>query len=168
MIDTKIEEALNKQMVAETYSGYLYLAMAADFDAQNMKGFARWMKAQALEELFHAEKIYDFINDLGGRAVWGAIDAPAKGWKTPLEAFRAAYDHEVKVTGMINDLVDLARAKADKSTENFLQWYVNEQVEEEAQTDEIVKNIEKIKDHPGTLFMYDARLGERAPSWGGD
>lgn len=168
MINKKIEDALNGQMVAETYSGYIYLAMAADFDAQNMKGFGRWMKAQALEELFHAMKIYDYINDRGGRAVCGAVDAPPANWKSPLDAFKAAYEHEVKVTGMINDLVDLARSQNDKATENFLQWYVNEQVEEEAQTDEIVKNLEKIKDHPAALFMYDARLGERAAHWGGE
>jgi ferritin len=167
MIDKKMEEALNKQMVAETYSGYIYLAMAADFDAQNMKGFASWMKAQAFEELFHAMKFYDYINDRGGRAVWGTVDAPPTTYKSPLDAFKAAYNHEVKVTGMINDLVDLARSLKDKATENFLQWFVTEQVEEEAQTDEIVKNLERIKDHQAALFMYDARLGERLPQWGG-
>jgi ferritin len=168
MINKEIEEALNKQMVAEIYSGYMYLAMAADFDAKNMKGFARWMKAQALEELFHAMKFYGFINDRGGRAVCGAVEAPRASWKSALDAFKAAAEHEVRVSGMINDLVDLARKEGDKATESFLQWFITEQVEEEAQTDEIVKNLETIKDHAAALFMYDARLGERVPQWGGD
>jgi ferritin len=168
MINKEIEEALNKQMVAEIYSGYMYLAMAADFDAKNMKGFARWMKAQALEELFHAMKFYGFINDRGGRAVYGAVDGPPASWKSALDAFKAAYGHEVKVSGMINDLVALARKASDKATESFLQWFVTEQVEEEAQTDEIVKNLEQIKDHAAAVFMYDARLGERVPHWGAD
>jgi ferritin len=168
MIDKKIEDALNKQMVAEAASGYLYLAMAADFETKNLRGFAQWMKVQAFEELFHAMKIYDYVNDRGGRAVWGAVEAPPVSWKSPLEAFRAACDHEVKVTGMINDLVDLARKQDDKATESFLAWFVDEQVEEEKQTDEIVKTLEAIKDHTGSLFMLDGRLGGRKFTWGGD
>jgi len=167
MLSKKVEDAINKQIVAEIYSAYLYLGMAAYFEAEALKGFAQWLKAQAFEELYHAIKFYDFINARGGRVVLGAIDEPPKNWDSPIAAFKAAHDHEVKVTGMINALVDIAQSEKDKATESFLTWYVDEQVEEEEQTIDVVNNLKIMKDAPGGLFMMDQKLGQRAYIWPG-
>ena len=108
MIGEKMQEALNDQIVAELYSSYLYLSMSAYFHSINLPGFANWMRAQALEELTHAGKLYDFVIEQGGRVTLKPIDGPATEWKSPLDAFEAVYKHEQKVTGLINDLVDIA------------------------------------------------------------
>jgi len=164
MINKKMLDALNKQINAEMYSSYLYLAMAADFADKNFPGFAQWMQVQAREEDAHAMKIFCFIQERGGRVTLKAIDAPPAKWTSPLKAFQDAYAHEQKVTGMIHDLVMLARAEKDLASEIFLQWFVNEQVEEEASADEIVKRLEMIKDAPQGLVMLDAKLGARGAS----
>jgi len=132
MISKKIEKALNKQINAELYSAYLYLSMVAYFESVNLPGFANWMKVQTQEELMHAMKIYDFVNERGGRVVLKAIEAPPTEWDSPLDAFEATYKHEQKVTGLINNLVNLAIEEKDHATSSFLQWFVNEQVEEES------------------------------------
>jgi len=103
-----MEDALNDQINAELYSAYLYLAMAAYFDSANMAGFASWMRVQTQEETAHAMKIFDFVSERGGRVVLKAIEEPAKEWKSPLAAFKAAYEHEQYITGRIDDLVNLA------------------------------------------------------------
>jgi ferritin len=162
-LSKRIEGELNRQVNAELYSGYLYLAMDSYFQSLNLKGLASWMNAQAKEELFHAMKIYDYVNERGGRTSLSAIDAPKKAWKSPLEAFREAYSHEVMVTGMINDLVDLAQKEKDHATFNMLQWFVKEQVEEEAQTDDAVKRLELIGKNPNGLLMLDQQMGARVP-----
>ena len=167
MLSKKVEDAINKQIVAELYSGYLYLAMAAYFESENLNGMGQWMKSQAFEELYHAMKFYDYVNERGGRVLLKGIDEPQKEWKSPIDAFKAAYNHEVKVTGMINELVDIARAENDKATESFLMWYVDEQVEEEAQTNEIVNKLNLMASAPGGLFMLDEKLGQRAYVWPG-
>ena len=160
-IKDKMVKALNKQINAELYSSYIYLAMAAYFEANNWLGFAQWMKVQSREENTHAVKIYDYIFERGGKAVLSAIDAPASEWKSVLDAFSAAYDHEVKVTGMINDLLKLAKEENDTATESMLKWFIDEQVEEEAQTLLIVDKLKLIKDSMQGLFMLDKELGER-------
>jgi ferritin len=162
-LSKKMEAELNKQVNAELYSGYLYLAMDSYFESLNLKGLAAWMNSQAKEELFHAMKIYDYVNERGGRTVLTAIDEPKKSWKSPLDAFRDAYEHELKVTGMIGDLVELATNERDHATFNFLQWYVKEQVEEESQTDEAVKKLQLIGKDPNGLFMFDQQMGARVP-----
>ncbi len=167
MLNKKVEDAINKQVVAELYSAYLYLSMSAYFESENLSGMGQWMKAQAFEELYHAIKFYEYVNERGGRAVLSAIDQPPKEWKSPLAAFEAAYDHELKVTGMINDLVDVARSENDKATESFLSWYVDEQVEEEASADEIVNKLKLMADAPGGLYMLDEKLGQRGYTWPG-
>lgn len=165
MLSKKVEEAINKQIVAELYSAYIYFSMAAYFEAENLKGMGQWMKSQAFEEIYHAVKFYNYVNDRGGRVFLGQIDEPPKEWDSPVSAFKAAYDHEVKVTGMINNLVDVARSENDKATESFLNWYVDEQVEEEAQTDEIVNKLKLMAEAPGGLFMLDEKLGQRTFVW---
>lgn len=161
MINKKMQDALNGQINAELYSAYLYLAMAAEFEAKNLKGMATWMELQAKEETEHAKRLYDFVNDRGGRVTLKAIDTPPAEWKTPQAAFQAAYEHEQKVSAMIHNLVDVARAEKDKAAEVMLQWFVEEQVEEEAQTSEIADKLKLIKDSANGLFMLDSVLGKR-------
>lgn len=156
-----MEKALNDQVNAELYSSYLYLSMAAYFNEVNLTGFARWMEVQALEELTHAMKFYRFINERGGRVVLAAIKNPKTAWSSPLEAFEDAFKHEQMVTGLINDLVDLAIAEKDHASNHFLQWFVAEQVEEEASANEIVQKIKLMGEAQGGLFMLDRELGQR-------
>lgn len=161
MISKSIEKALNEQINAELYSSYLYLSMMSYFESVNLTGFAAWMRAQTQEEIMHAMKMYDFVNERGGRVVLTAIDAPPSEWDSPLAAFEAAYAHEQLVTGRINDLVNLAVEEKDHATNAFLQWFVNEQVEEEASADNVVQNLKVAQDAPGALFIIDRELGQR-------
>ena len=161
MISKKIEQAINDQINAELYSAYLYLSMVAYFESVNLGGFAAWMKAQTQEELMHAMKMYDFINERGGRVILKAIETPPSEWDSPLTAFEAAYAHEQLVTGRINDLVNLAVEEKDHATNSFLQWFVNEQVEEETSADNVVQNLKMAQNAPGALFMIDRELGQR-------
>ena len=161
MLSEKIQAAINKQIVAETYSAYLYWSMAAYFESVNLAGCAQWMKAQVQEELFHAAKLFNFVAERGGRVKLGAIDAPPTEWDSPLAVFEHAYQHEQKVTGLINGLVDLAVEERDHATRNFLDWYVDEQVEEEASADAVVQKLKMVGDAPGGLFMIDSELGQR-------
>lgn len=161
MIKKKMENELNKQLNAELYSSYLYLSMSAYFESMNLKGFANWMRVQAQEELVHAMKFYDYLNERGGRAVLMAIDAPPAKWQSPIAVFEHVYEHEQKVTGLIHDLVNLALSESDHATNNFLQWFVAEQVEEESSADEIVQKLKLIGDARGGVFMLDRELGQR-------
>ncbi len=161
MISKKMEEALNEQVNAELYSSYLYLSMESFFKSQNLNGFANWMRIQTQEEVMHATKMYDFINERGGRALLKAIEGPPTEWESTLAVFKAVYEHEQKVTGLVNNLVDLAITEKDHATNSFLQWFVNEQVEEEASADEIVQQLKMVENAPGGIFMFDRELGQR-------
>ncbi len=161
MIKEKIQDALNKQLNAELYSSYLYLSMAAYFESVSLKGFANWMRVQAREELDHAMKFYDYINERSGRVNLTSISAPSAQWDSPLAAFEQVYEHEQKVTGLINDLVNLAESEADQATNDFLQWFVAEQVEEESSADEIVQKLRLLGEDRSRLFMLDQELGQR-------
>lgn len=161
MISKKMEEALNKQINAEFYSSYLYLAMAADFEAKNLDGFANWMKVQAQEEWGHGMRIYNYVNEQQGRVTLAAIEGPQTAWDSPLAMFEAAYKHEQHVTSLIHNLVSLAAEEKDYATGIFLQWFVTEQVEEEATASNIVEKLQRIKESPQGLMMLDRALGER-------
>jgi ferritin len=161
MLKQKIEEALNEQLNAELYSGYLYLSMSAWFQATNLGGFATWMRVQAQEELAHAMKFHDFILERGGKVTLKPIEGPQTEWDSPLSAFEAAYAHERKVTGLINDLVDLAQEERDHATQIFLHWFVTEQVEEEDNANEVVEKIKLMGEATGGMFMLDRELGLR-------
>lgn len=161
MFKENMEKALNKQINAEIYSAYLYLSMASYFESANLKGFAHWMQIQAQEEMTHAMKFYNYIFGRGGRVVLSAVDAPPYQWDSPLAVFQFTLQHEQKVTGLINDLVDLALSEKDHATSNFLQWFVGEQVEEEASADEMVKKLKLVDDTHGGLFMLDKEVGQR-------
>lgn len=160
MLSDTMQNALNKQMNREMFAGYLYFAAAADLESKSLNGFAQWMKAQTQEEMTHALRFYHFINERGGRAVMQPIEAPPAEFASVLDAFKAAYEHETKVSNWINELVALAREEKDFAAENFLQWFVAEQVEEEAQTDEAVRQLERAGDGPA-LFMLDQKYGAR-------
>jgi ferritin len=161
MISKKMQEALNGQVNAELYSAYLYLSMESYFKSSNLNGFANWMRVQTQEEVSHAMKIYDFINERGGRVILKVIEGPPTKWDSTLGVFEAVYTHEQKVTGLINDLVDLAIEEKDHATNTFLQWFVNEQVEEESSADEIVQQLKMMENAPGGMFMLDRELGQR-------
>jgi ferritin len=160
-IKDKVAKAINKQINAELYSSYLYLAMSAHFEAKNWLGFAHWMKVQSGEETTHAMKFYDFVLERGGEIALEDIKAPDTGWKKPLEVFEEVYAHELKVTALINDLLKLARQEQDAATESLLKWFIDEQVEEEAHAKQIVDKLKLIKDSANGLFMLDHELGER-------
>ncbi len=168
MIKEKIQKSINDQINAEMYSAYLYLAMEAYFQSENLEGFANWMRAQAQEEMVHAMKFYDYVIERGGRVTLDAIEKPDAEWDSPLAAFEAAYKHEQYVTSRINDMVDLAITENDHATRNFLQWYVDEQVEEEASADAIVQKLKMVQGAPGGMFMMDSELGKRSLSPAGD
>ncbi len=161
MISKKMQDALNGQVVAEFYSAYLYLSMSAYLESVDLKGFANWMRVQYQEEVSHAEKIFDHVIERDGRAVVKAWEAPPAEWKSALDVFETAYKHEQKVTGLINGLVDQALAEKDHATYNFLQWFVNEQVEEEASVKTIVQQLKLLGDSRAGLFQIDRELGQR-------
>ena len=164
MIRKKVLGALNDQIRKEFYSSYLYLSMAAQFESMNLKGFAHWMQAQANEETKHGMKIYAHVNERGGKVILQPIDAPPSNWKSAREMFTQAYQHEQKVTESISKIVELARTEKDTATEVFLQWFVNEQVEEEASTNEIAQKLQLIGDDAPALVMLDAELHKRSTS----
>jgi ferritin len=161
MLTKKMNEALNHQLNMEASSAYIYLSMAGYFAAANLTGLAAWMKTQAGEEVKHAMKFFEFINDRGGRVALTSVEGPQTEWESPLAAFDAAYKHEQKVTAAINKLVDLARSENDHASEVFLAWFVNEQVEEEASTLAVVEKFKLAGDSAGTLLMLDHQLGKR-------
>ena len=154
MISDKMQDALNGQINAELYSAYLYLSAAAYFEDTNLTGCANWMRLQAQEEVSHAMKIFSHVAERGGRVLLAAIAEPPGEWDSPLAVFQAAYAHEQKVTGMINDLGDHAAGV-------FLQWFVSEQVEEEAAADAIVHKLELVGDSANGLFLVDREMGQR-------
>ncbi|HOI54934.1 MAG TPA: ferritin [Phycisphaerae bacterium] len=162
MISKTMNAAINEQINAEMYSAYLYLAMSAHFEAENLTGIARWLRVQAKEEMEHAMKFFDHVLERGGKVTLKKIDGPETAWPSPLAAFEAVAEHERKVTGLINGLVDKAAAENDHASSIFLQWFVTEQVEEEANADAIVQRLTMIGDSKNGLFMMDHRLGERS------
>jgi len=161
MINERVEKALNEQVNAEIYSAYLYLSMSSYFDSVNLSGFAQWMKAQAQEEMVHAMKLYDYVIERGGRMLLGAIEGPPTQWENPVAAFEATLEHERKVTALINNLVEIALAEKDHATNIFLQWFVSEQVEEEASVDSVLQKLKMIGSQGQGLFMMDRELGSR-------
>ena len=161
MLGDKMEKALNGQVNAELYSAYLYLSMVANFAAQNWIGAAKWMRVQAREEIMHGMKLYDFVLACNSKVVLEPIAKPPTQWPTLLAAFEAAYAHEQKVTGLIHGLVDVAHAENDRATADFLQWFVNEQVEEEANALGIVQQLRLIGDSKEAMFMLDRELAKR-------
>lgn len=161
MLRKEMETALNEQINEELFSAYLYYSMAAHFESTGLAGFSSWMRNQAMEELAHAQKFFAYIHERGGAVKLTAIAGPDVTWDSPLAAFKGAYDHEVKISGLINKLVDLAISQSDHATNHFLQWFVGEQVEEESSVDDIVQKLKLVGDNKSGLFMLDRELGLR-------
>jgi ferritin len=156
-----MESALNRQINAELYSAYLYLSMNAYFQSVNLQGFANWMRIQAMEEMSHADKFYRYLTDRGGRVTLEAVAKPPAQWEDPVAVFEEVFRHEQKVTSLINALVDLAIKEKDHATNAMLQWFVNEQVEEEASADTIVHQLKLIGDNGHGILMLDRELNKR-------
>jgi ferritin len=161
MLKKNIEQAINRQINAEFWSAYLYLSMSTYFHSINLNGFASWMRVQAQEELTHAMRFYDHVVDRGGRVKLTSIEAVPTEWKSPLHAFEDTYGHEQKVTGLINGIMKQAVEEKDYATINMLQWFIDEQVEEEASADEIVQKLRLIGKEGSGLFMIDQELSQR-------
>lgn len=156
-----VQDALNAQIGDELYAAHLYLAMAAYFEHENLRGFAHWMRLQNAEEVAHAMRIFDFMNDNGGRVVLDAIDKPPTAFKSPREVMQQALKHEQSVTKSINQLYELAQKEKEYPAQLMLQWFIDEQVEEERQASDIIARLELAGDSPPALFMIDKELGAR-------
>lgn len=161
MLNDKVRQALNDQFNAEFYSAYLYLAMAAYCQAAELPGFSHWFRIQVQEELVHATKFYDFLHERGGRVELAAVAKPPAEWPSPGAAFEDAYKHEQYITGRIHDLVALARAEKDFAADAFLQWFVTEQVEEEASVTEVLRKLRVAGAQGPGLYVLDRELGAR-------
>ncbi len=161
MLHDKMSKALNEQMNWELYSSYIYLAMSAHFEQVNLRGFAHWMRVQTMEEITHFKRFYDFVTARGGRVVLSQIKTPPSEWKSPLDAFEDVLKHEQEVTRRIHHLADLAAELKDHATGSLLKWFIDEQVEEEASTDEIIQNLKLNQDAPSGLYLIDKELAAR-------
>lgn len=161
MIKSKIQDAFNKQINAETFSAYLYWSMSAALERMNLPGFANWMRVQAQEEMVHAVKFYGHIIERGGTVKLAALDAPETEWKDVKAIFEAALGHEEKITALINDLVELTASQKDYSAGPMLQWFVNEQIEEEKNAMDILGKLEIAGDTAGGLYLLDKEMATR-------
>jgi len=161
MITPGMQEALNRHVQHETFSSYLYLAMSAWCEAKAWKGFARWLRVQADEELAHAKKSLDFLLARGGEAKLGAIEAPPSTWASVNDVFEKVLEHERKVTALVSDLHGVAEREGDKASAIFLQWFISEQVEEEARASEILDRLRMVGDRPGAALYLDKEYGKR-------
>jgi ferritin len=166
MMKKKMQEALNNQINEELYSSYIYEAMVAYFEEENLPGCAQWMRLQADEEIAHARKIRDYLFERGARVKLQAIKEPPLKWASALDAFEAAYKHECHISECIDKLASLAQKEEDHATRNFLEWFIAEQVEEEANADNMVQQLKRAKDAPGALFMIDREAGQRQAGGG--
>ncbi|MFH1327881.1 MAG: ferritin [Candidatus Bathyarchaeota archaeon] len=160
-LDKKLEDVLNKQVNEELYAWYLYLSAAMYFESKNFKGFAAWMGQHASEEMSHAKKIMDYINERGGNVILKQISEPKTEWKSILEVFEDAYTHELEVTKMFYKLNAVADSEKDITTKVFLQWFLTEQVEEEEITNELVEKVKMAGNNMSILLMLDAKIGEK-------
>lgn len=161
MLGKRMEDAINKQINAELYSGYLYLSMSAYYQTVNLPGFANWLYVQMQEEQAHAQILYNHIIDRGGRVVLAAIEGPQTEWASPAVPFEDAYAHEVQVTAMIHNLVSIASEEKDYPSDAMLQWFVTEQVEEEKNPYDIIQKLKLMGSAPGGLYLLDNELAIR-------
>lgn len=161
MMDPRMTEALNRQINEELASWYIYLSMATWLEDENWSGMAHWVKKQAQEEMNHAMKIYGFVNERRAKVDLSAIPAPKTSWDSVTQLFDEVLAHEEHITACIHKLYKLAREIDDLPAQEFLNWFVKEQVEEEANADQIVQKIRRIGDGKHGLFMLDHELGKR-------
>ncbi len=161
MISKKIEKAFNDQINAETYSAYLYWSMSAALEGMNLPGFANWMRVQAQEEMTHAAKFFSYLIERGGTVKLAAIDGPPTEWKDAEAIVKNVVKHEEHVTGLINGLMDLVLSEKDHAAAMFLQWFVSEQVEEEASAQEVLGKLKIAGSTSPALYMLDKEMAQR-------
>jgi len=161
MLNKRMVKALNEQINKELYSAYLYLSMSAHSTFIGLKGFANWFMVQYQEEMVHVMKIYDYVNDQGGQVKLMAVAEPPAEFGSPLDMFEKTLKHERFITKCINDLVDLAVKEKDHATNVFLQWFVTEQIEEEANDNDIISKLKLVGKEANGLFMIDKELAAR-------
>ena len=161
-MDQTVKDLINEQITHEFYAAYLYLAMAAHFEDQNYEGFAQWFRMQAKEEEAHAMKLFDYLVERGARIELQQIDKPTVEFGKPVDAFRAALEHERKVTGLINKIYEAAMEAKDYPSQVMLQWFIEEQVEEEDTTGTAVERLEMAGDNHAALMFLDSQYGERS------
>jgi len=161
MLTPKMEKALNEQINAEIWSAYFYLSMSSYFESKNLSGFANWMKIQWQEELSHANKFFDYINERGGRVILKPIAEVKTEWKDAVEVFQETLEHERHVSGLINNLVNIALEEKDHATNNVLQWFVSEQVEEESGVEDILNQLIMIDGFGHGILMLDREFKTR-------
>jgi ferritin len=162
MIGKKIENAINAQIGLEQYSAQLYLAMSAHCEGRSFRGFAHWLRVQAQEETKHAMKLVEFLLDRAGKLELGAISAPPANFGTVTQVFEKILEHEKHITGTINALFEVSRAEKDYASEITLQWYVTEQVEEEANVGQILDQLKAVGEQGGGIWYLDSKMGKRA------
>lgn len=161
MLKQSVQDALNEQIKNELYSAYVYLSVSAYCDSHGLPGFAKWMRMQSQEEVGHAMKFFDFINDRGGRVILQAVDQPASEFGSPLDIAEKTLEHEQKVTGMIERIYELTAKENDHATQAMLQWFLTEQVEEEKNASVLIDQLKMAGDNRSALLMLDMELGKR-------
>lgn len=161
MIHEKMEKAFNEQINKELYSSYLYLSMAGYFQNLGLSGFANWMRVQVQEENFHAMKMFDYVISRGGKVILESIAKPQYEWKSALEVFEETLKHEEYVTSLIYKLSDVADEVKDRASISFLQWFIDEQVEEEATASDIIAKLKLISDNGDALYAMDKEFTTR-------
>ncbi len=162
MLSKVMEDALNAHVKHETESAYTYLAMAAYCEAQDYPGFAHWLKMQAKEELAHAMRFYEFINDRGGRVVLQAIEQPPSEFGSLTELFEKVLEHEVKISTLIHELYELAQKEKDYASLPFLQEFIVEQIEEEKSAADVLALVKRAEKETAAVLQLDKQLGERS------
>ncbi|MBI2431894.1 MAG: ferritin [Candidatus Hydrogenedentes bacterium] len=162
MLSQNMQDALNGQINEELFSAYLYASMASHFEHTSLPGFAQWMRVQSEEELVHARKLVTYVNNRNGQVIYKAIAAPQTDWASPLAALQDAYKHECHISECINKLQSLSLKLNDHATHAFLEWFVTEQVEEEANVDKTVQALKMVADAPSGLFLLDREMAQRS------
>ncbi|CAN5617250.1 ferritin [soil metagenome] len=157
-----VQDAVNDQVKHELASAYAYLSMSAHFESENLPGFARWMRLQAQEELGHAMRLFDYLNERGARVMLQAVEKPPTNFDSPLSVFEQALAHEKKITGLIEQLYETAGKHRDYATQVALQWFLTEQVEEENSVSLVVEQVRMAGENRAALLMLDRALGARA------
>ena len=161
MLNEKLVNAINDQIQYEIYSALIYKAMQAYFESEDLPGMANWMNIQFQEEMAHAEKMFNFVCETGNRVMFKAMESPRNDYSSPLEVFETSLEHEQSVTARINSLMDLAQQEKNHAAQIFLQWFVTEQVEEEASVNHIIAKLKRVKEDGRGLMMIDQELGQR-------
>ena len=163
MMTEEMQAALNKQINEELFSAYIYASMSSYFEDMNLKGFASWMNKHAEEEVDHAKRIVKYLHDRNARVVYTTISAPKTAWEDPTAVLKDAYDHECKISECINKLSSLAVEQSDHATHAFLEWFVTEQVEEEALVNGVLQQLKLAQGAPAALFLLDNELRQSTP-----